>query len=250
MTDMLTHTSEQDAFPTTNNRIRLAVREVRETAFRALYAAGVSSGEAAAAADTVTAMQLHARTGIDTLLETLDRLDSTSSPAGASLSRNSAVDIVDHSPRSGLLSGPLAVDLALSQSRPVLLSRIDDHEAVDWYALRAASRSGTTLWLVTLDDRGRHTSATVVTAAGDMHRDVAVTTALEPDVTIHDEDGGGTLVLTVPHATDASRPVHTAVERETRYRHAVSYGVFVDTAKWSRAYALGRRFLVPEANHD
>ncbi|WP_172649854.1 hypothetical protein [Rhodococcus opacus] len=250
MTDMLTHTSEQDALPTMNNRIRLAVREVRETAFRALYATGVSSGEAAAAADTVTAMQLHARTGIDTLLETLDRLDSTRTPAGVSLSRNSAVDIVDHSPRSGLLSGPLAVDLALSQSRPVLVSRIDDHEAVDWYALRAASRSGTTLWLVTLDDRGRHTNATVVTAAGDMHRDVSVPTALESDVTVHDEYGGGTLVLTAPHATDASRPVHTAVERETRYRHAVSYGVFVDTAKWSRAYALGRRFLVPEANHD
>ncbi|MFC9835803.1 hypothetical protein ACFVKB_18615 [Rhodococcus sp. NPDC127530] len=246
MTDMLTHTSEHDALPTVDNRIRLAVREVRETAFRALYAAGVSSGEAGAAADTVTAMQLHARTGIDTLLDTLSRLDSTIGPAGVTLSRNSTVDIVDHSLRSALLSGPLAVDLALSQSRPVLLSRIDDHEAVDWYALRAASRSGTTLWLVTLDDLGRHTNATVVTAAGDMYRDVAVTPALECGAATTSEHGGGTLVLTAPHTTDTTRPVHTAAERETRYRHAVSYGLFVDTAKWSRAYALGRRFLVPE----
>lgn len=246
MTDMLTHTSEHDALPTVDNRIRLAVREVRETAFRALYAAGVSSGEAGAAADTVTAMQLHARTGIDTLLDTLDRLESTNSPAGVTLSRNSAADVVDHSARSGLLSGPLAVDLALVQSRPVLLSGIDDHEAADWYALRAASRSGATLWLVALDDDGCQTNATVVTAAGDMHRDVAVTTAFECGAATD----RGTLVWTAPFAADASRPVHTADERETRYRHAVSYGVFVDTAKWSRAYALGRRFLVPEANHD
>ncbi|MFD6057877.1 hypothetical protein [Rhodococcus wratislaviensis] len=242
MTDMLTHTSERDTLPTTNNRIRLAVREVRETAFRALYAAGVSSGEAGAAADTVTAMQLHARTGIDTLLDTLDRLDPSSGPTGATLSRKSAVDIVDHSPRSGLLSGPLAVDLALSQARPVLLSGINDHEAADWYALRAASRSGTTLWLVALDDHERR--ATVVTATGDMYRDVAVTFECGA------ESDRGTLVLTAPFAANSSRPVHTAAERETRYRHAVSYGVFVDTATWSRAYALGRRFLVPEAQHD
>ena len=134
----------------------------------------------------------------------------------------------------------------MSQSRPVLLSEIGDHEAADWYAFRAASRSGTTLWLVTLNDLGCQTNATVVTAAGDMYRDVALTTAFECGA----ETVRGTLVWTAPFAADASRPVHTAAERETRYHHAVSYGLFVDTAKWSRAYALGRRFLVPEADHD
>ncbi|WP_236580998.1 hypothetical protein [Rhodococcus sp. T7] len=82
-----------------------------------------------------------------------------------------------------------------------------------------------------------------MTGAGDMYRDVPVA-ALTTDVPY----GAGTLLQTAPPAAPLSRPVHTAAERETRYRHAVSYGVFVDAATWSRAYELGRRFLVPEAH--
>ncbi|MEN0139860.1 MAG: hypothetical protein AAGC80_32220 [Rhodococcus sp. (in: high G+C Gram-positive bacteria)] len=244
MTDMLTHTLEDDTSLPPGNRIRLAVREVRETAFRALYAAGVTAGEAGGAADVVTAMQLHARNGIDTLLTTIAELES--SPADATLTRGPDVDIVERSPRSALLTGPLAVDLALSQSRPVLLPRIVDHEAVAWYALHAVSRSGATLWLVTLDDGGQPADATVVTGAGDMYRNVP--TAAYAGGGSAGEYGGGTLLRTAPHAAQTSRPVHTATERETRYHHAVSYGVFVDAATWSRAYELGRRFLVPEAH--
>ena len=223
------------------------MREVRETAFRALYAAGVDAGEAGAAAETVTSMQLHARSGIDTLLHTIAELDSP--PADATLTRGPGADIVERSPRSALLTGPLAVDLALAQSRPVLLPRIVDHEAVAWYALHAAARSGATLWLITLDDRGQPADATVVTGAGDMYRSVSPA-ALPAAATTDGEYGGGTLVRTAPLAAHTTRPVHTAAERETRYRHAVSYGLFVDTATWSRAYELGRRFLVPEATHD
>ncbi|MFC9358493.1 hypothetical protein ACFTZB_18240 [Rhodococcus sp. NPDC057014] len=244
MTDMLTHTLEDDTALLPGNRIRLSVREVRETAFRALYAAGVSAGEAGGAADVVTAMQLHARNGIDTLLATIAELESPNGAADVTLTRGLEVDIVDRSPRSALLTGPLAVDLALSQSRPVLLPRIVDHEAVAWYALHAVSRPGATLRLVTLDDGGHPAGATVVTGAGEMYRDVAVA-ALTTGVPA---TGAGTLLQTAPPAAHLSHPVHTASEHETRYRHAVSYGVFVDAATWSRAYELGRRFLVPEAH--
>lgn len=243
MTDMLTHALDDGTALPPGNRIRLAVREVRETAFRALYAAGVSAGEAGGAADIVTAMQLHARNGIDTLLTTIAELESPSGPAGVTLTRSPDVDIVERSPRSALLTGPPAVDLALSQSRPVLLTRIVDHDAAAWYALHAVARSGATLRLVTLDDGGHPAGATVVTGAGDMYRDVPVA-ALTTGV----PTGGGTLLQTAPAAAHPARPVHTAAERETRYRHAVSYGVFVDAATWSRAYELGRRFLVPEAH--
>ncbi|MFC9553100.1 hypothetical protein ACFTWF_19840 [Rhodococcus sp. NPDC056960] len=244
MTDMLTHEREHDTAPPAGNRIRLAVREVRETAFRALYAAGVAPGEAGGAADVVTAMQLHARNGIDTLLDTIADLDSP--PADATLTRGPGVDIVERSPRSALLTGPLAVDLALTQSRPVLLPRIVDHDAVAWYALHTASGSGAPLWLITLDDGGRPAHATVVTGAGEMYRNVSPA-AFGP---IDGECGAGTLLRAAPLAAHTTRPVHTAAGRETRYRHAVSYGVFVDAATWSRAYALGRRFLVPEAPRD
>jgi hypothetical protein len=242
MTDMLTHTLEDDTALPPGNRIRLAVREVRETAFRALYAAGVSAGEAGGAADVVTTMQLHARNGIDTLLTTIAELESPARPTGVTLTRSPDVDIVERSPRSALLTGPPAVDLALSQSRPVLLPRIVDHDAAAWYALHAVT-PGATLRLVTLDDEGHPADATVVTGAGDMYRDVPVA-ALTTDVPY----GAGTLLHTASPAAPLSRPVHTAAERETRYRHAVSYGVFVDAATWSRAYELGRRFLVPEAH--
>ena len=245
MTDMLIHESEHHTASPASNRIRLAVREVRETAFRALYAAGVAAGEAGGAADVVTAMQLHARTGIDTLLDTIAGLDSNL--GDATLTRGPGVDVVERAPRSALLTGPLAVDLALSQSRPVLLPRIVDHEAVAWYALHAATRSGATLWLITLDDGGHPADATVVTGAGDMYRGVS-TAALASGAPTDGEYGGGTLVRTAPLASHPTRPIHTADERETRYRHAVSYGVFVDAATWSRAYELGRRFLVPEAH--
>ena len=243
MTDMLTHTLEDDTALPPGNRIRLAVREVRETAFRALYAAGVSAGEAGAAADVVTAMQLHARNGIDTLLTTIAELESPTGPAGVTLTRSPDVDIVERSPRSALLTGPPAVDLALSQSRPVLLPRMLDHDAAAWYALHAVT-PGATLRLVTLDDEGHPADVTVVTGAGDMYRDVPVA-ALTTGVRAI---GAGTLLQAAPLAAHPSRPVHTAAERETRYRHAVSYGVFVDAATWSRAYELGRRFLVPEAH--
>ncbi|QSE90617.1 hypothetical protein JWS13_19305 [Rhodococcus pseudokoreensis] len=242
MTDMLTHTIEDDTALPPGNRIRLAVREVRETAFRALYAAGVSAGEAGGAADIVTAMQLHARSGIDTLLTTIAELESPTGPAGVTLTRGPDVDIVDRSPRSALLTGPPAVDLALSQSRPVLLPRMLDHDVVAWYALHAVT-PGAALRLVTFDDDGHPADATVVTGAGDMYRDVPVA-ALTTGVPY----GAGTLLQAASPAAPLSRPVHTAAERETRYRHAVSYGVFVDAAMWSRAYELGRRFLVPEAH--
>ena len=242
MTDMLTHTLEDDTALPPGNRIRLAVREVRETAFRALYAAGVSAGEAGGAADVVTAMQLHARNGIDTLLTTIAELESPNGPAGVTLTRSPDVDIVERSPQSAQLTGPLAVDLALSQSRPVLLPRMLDHDAVAWYALHAVT-PGAALRLVTFDDDGQPVDATVVTGAGDMFRDVPVA-ALTTDVPY----GAGTLLQAASPAAPLSRPVHTAAERETRYRHAVSYGVFVDAATWSRAYELGRRFLVPEAH--
>lgn len=242
MTDMLTHTLEDDTALPPGNRIRLAVREVRETAFRALYAAGVSAGEAGGAADVVTAMQLHARNGIDTLLTTIAELESPNGPAGVTLTRSPDVDIVERSPQSALLTGPLAVDLALSQSRPVLLPRMLDHDAAAWYALHAVT-PGAALRLVTLDDDGQPADATVVNGAGDMFRDVPVA-ALTTGVAY----GAGTLLQAAPPVAHLSRPVHTAAERETRYRHAVSYGVFVDAATWSRAYELGRRFLVPEAH--
>ncbi|MBC2641835.1 MULTISPECIES: hypothetical protein [unclassified Rhodococcus (in: high G+C Gram-positive bacteria)] len=247
MTDMLTHEREHDTTPPAGNRIRLAVREVRETAFRALYAAGVAPGEAGGAADVVTAMQLHARNGIDTLLDTIADLDSP--PTDATLTRGPGVDIVERSPRSALLTGPLAVDLALTQSRPVLLPRIVDHHAVAWYALHAVPRSGASLWLITLDDGGRPAHATVVTGAGEMYRNVSPVGLTGGGGTVG-EFCAGTLLRTAPLAAHTARPVHTAADRETRYRHAVSYGVFVDASTWSRAYALGRRFLVPEAPRD
>jgi hypothetical protein len=102
------------------------------------------------------------------------------------------------------------------------------------------------LWLITLDDGGRPAHATVVTDTGEMYRNVSPATFAPIDC----EFGAGTLLRAAPLAAHTTRPVHTAADRETRYRNAVSYEVFVDAATWSRAYALCRRFLVPKAPRD
>ena len=67
---------------TPKHQIRVSVREIRETAWRALFAAGLSAGEAASAADVITAMELHEGTGLAALDDQLRRAVPGHRPVG------------------------------------------------------------------------------------------------------------------------------------------------------------------------
>lgn len=80
-----------------------------------------------------------------------------------------------------------------------------------------------------------------------MYRDAALREPAESDLVEQCRlVGGAVAVLAATSTTPAIRPVHTATDMARRYREAVGRGIYVDAQTWSRAHALGRRFLIPE----
>jgi hypothetical protein len=233
-------------------RMRVAVREIHETAYRALYAAGASTGEAACAAGTVTAMQVHDDTGIAALLTQMDTIDPARLRISVGIGRSGhGVVLEDPARREELFIGPLAVDLAVASAQIALVPHLTGHRILDWYGLDAAARGQTTLWVVGADATGRHTGTTVLTPDGRMYRDRALRPPTEPDLVEQCRLAGGAVaVFAAPLTAPAIRPVHTATAMARRYRNAVDHGTYVDAQTWSRAYALGRRFLIPEDTDD
>ncbi|KWX23676.1 hypothetical protein AFM11_12830 [Mycolicibacterium wolinskyi] len=232
-----------------SERIRVSVREIRETAYRALYAAGASAGEADCAAGVVTAMQVHAGTGIAALLRQISAIDPARLRVPIDVTADTVVVLKDPAQREQVLIGPPAVDFAVAAARHVLIPHLTGHEVLDWYALDAAVRLQATIWVAAVDETGHCVSATVLTPEGEMHCPAALPEPLKSDIGAQCKRVGGAVAVFSGQFV-GMRPVHTATELAHRYRQAVDRGTYIDAETWSRAYVLGRRFLIPEESHD
>ncbi|GAA1948524.1 hypothetical protein [Amycolatopsis minnesotensis] len=193
--------------------VRRAAREVREVAFRALVATGVSGGEAAAAAEAVLWAEGADGSGIAALLAELGRPRLPSF-----LDRDGEPVVV--SGDGPLLLGPHVVDLAVALGRPVSAPRLALTAVLESFARTAAVHSGVALRL-TSEDR-----CSLVTSGGRVFR----------------VDGRAAGLLAVRLPADPEIP---AGSTEIGCP-ALPDGLRVAAGPWAAAYAASRRFLVPE----
>lgn len=239
-------TIEQSEVPgTIQHRHRVSLREIRETAWRALFSAGLSAGEAATAADVVALMELHEGTGLTALADQLRRPPPGRRPVH--VRRNAVTWIEDPAGRGSLLLAPLAIDLALAEQQPVLIPSVSGDAAYAWYSVQANGPDQPDLWLIEIAPDGQILQAANV-SDGVLRRNVPAT-ALTPELRTLAQTcaaaGGGLLIYPCESArVDAGTMVSTATERERRRHDALARGVTLDADVWTSAVRASRCFLV------
>lgn len=234
---------------------RVSIRDIRESAYRALVAHGASHGEAATAADQVLHAELHASSGLTALLADL------ALPAwphtGMTLTRQARASGFQVSAVSGpgrgdlLRAGCLLTELAASLPGPATVVCSPDlpglDATIDFLLLEAASAAGRTIAAVGLTDDGHSVAARAGDPAGGAG---PVDAAVVLPVSLRDAMNrflphGGVAVLQPPDVRPGRGWV-TADARASRRRQAAASGVLVDAQAWQAAYAAARGFLVPE----
>ncbi len=239
-------------------QIRVSVREIRETVWRALFSAGVSHGEATLAATAVTFGETHFGCGLDAVLPELDRLPPGNVPCSIT---PGSVDIIDDPARRGpLLLAPLGIGLVAARaiSSPLFLPAIGWHPALVAMLSKQSAEDRLSLAAVELSAGSSHGRGVLVEPDGSVTTlDLAVVEPwLAAQVSIVDlvggerAGGGGVLIsssstrLGVPPTSVPSYPAATMNDRR---RRCLQQGVLVPTSLWEPIYEISRRFLVPEA---
>ncbi|MBP0460244.1 hypothetical protein [Streptomyces montanisoli] len=236
---------------------RVAVREVREAAFRAVVAAGASSGEAAAAADLVVLGEVLDGTGVFALADELDRVPRGRRPLACRDSAGSTV-VVLHDPagRGPLLLGPPAADLAAAASRPVLLPGAWT-PSVEWIIIGATARTGTPLLATRVRADGSPGACALATADGTVYRAdrpgalggrLTGRTADDPEQHRADLPGEGVLLSRWDGAPPKPGvpPARTPQQQHERFAAAMEHGLRVASGPWSTVYGASRDYLVPD----
>lgn len=231
--------------------VRVALREIREYAYRALVVSGASPGEAAAAADQVLHAEVHAREGLTCLVADLAR--GTWPRAGLGCTRGSGprpVLEVSCGERSGELRlGAALVDLAAGEEGPAVITTGADVEVtslLDAALLTGASTSGTTIAAMRRAPNG-HGVVRLATRDGDL-----AWGPLDPHAaSVLAGRGGldGLVVLTGVQIEDRLRTQLTwsgAAQRAAQRREAALRGIEVDAATWRTVADQAQHFLVPE----
>lgn len=236
--------------PTTTPGVtRVAIREVREVAFRSLVAAGASNAEARVAAEQVMFTELHWGSGLVGLLEEL-----SSGPwarAGLACERDDSgeqlVFRVTGSGRRGALGqGALLVDLLAAHAESGAVVASDGLDSLspmlDEPLIRAAKAAER--WVIAAD---RSTTSIDFRAAS-------------PDGAIG--VGGITIVTDLPSG-QAALPHGisltlwdlspewditwlTAAEQWATRSQAAQHGILVDSAVWAQVKTAAYAYLVPE----
>lgn len=246
--------TEEDVVPQHDGpTVRVAMREIREYAYRALVAAGASAGEAATAAGQVLHAELHAGNGLAGLVVDLARgpwpssgLACTRTPAGSQILE------VDCGGRSGELRvGAPIIELVAGQDGPAVAVTTADVPVtalLDEALLSAATSCGISVTAMRAGGDGAYV-VRLATPDGDLAHGVlpAADRPQVPDV----GDTGDTHALVVLTGAEVgsvrARLVRTTRDwRAARRRQAASHGVRVDETTWAVVAEYARRFLVPE----
>ena len=231
--------------------VAVTLREVRETAFRALVVAGASAGEAAVGAEQVLHAELHHGNGLRGLAQDLDagpwpRRGLSSSPV--QLDEWTVLRVADPERRGALRCASLVADLAAAAppGTAILAEGLDELDAlIDHALLTAATANGCVVAAVTDAGTGvpcvRVATPDAAIGWGDERILAGVTT---PTSALQ---AGGMLLLRLEHVDRVSGTWLTGEELRQRRRAAAQNGLRVDTDWWARAYAASRSYLVPES---
>jgi hypothetical protein len=229
---------------------RVAVREIREAAWRSLYAAGASAGEAAVAAGAVAFTEVLTGQGLQALLAELPTVPSARTPVAVRSS--DGLDILDDPAARGLLLlAPLGIGLVVARtlSPPVLLP------GVAWHPVLAGL----------LAPHCRPAEPALVAYEANADGDVVRGLRVWPDRSVELLDSqdsakppqlnltrgqigiGGVLLTTAPGRATTKRSVAFSADAVTAcQQQAYADGVLVDSELWSAVEAAAGRYLVAE----
>ena len=224
---------------------RVSTRELRENAFRALRAAGVSAGEATAAADAVVEAETQGWDGLHALMREI----GTSAQQALARGGTGGKSVVPPSGGRGpLLLGLGACDTARAQAArgaPVraFVDGIECHPAHLCFALRHAQRACRTTLLAGVDEAGATARAWTCDSLGNVRvpDDHAALTGINA-LLLHN----GLHIVDHPAGLREGSVVSTPDERAQRRDRAVRDGLAVPRDVWASVQCAARRFLVPE----
>lgn len=230
--------------------VRIAVREIREYAFRAMVAHGACTSVAHAGARQVLFAQVHYGTGFAELLDCLKHVD-WSDPALAyeRTDRNGGLHylITPDSVCAPLLHGTMLIELATAGEGNVVIAPELDLEAglLDAPLLDAAIRCGKTVMVARLT-RGTasHHGTRIATPAGYVGQVRVTSEAFAPA-------GGaesGSLFRTLDEVPDDNFALHTPEELAQRRENAWAIGLPVDARLWRTIKAAADDYLVGDTN--
>lgn len=232
---------------------RVAVREIREAAWRALYAAGASAGEAAVAAGAVAFTEVLSGRGLQALLTELPAVPSTRMSVGVRSSDD--VDVLDDAAQRGLLLlAPLAVGLAVARplSPPVLMPRVTWHPVLAGLLAPHCRPAEPALVALEIADDGKPVQGLRVWPDRSVEvlgrednnqlQQLDVRSAKSKVAT-----GRGVLLMTAMGRASTGRPVAFPADTvAARQQQAYTDGVLVDADLWSAVEAAAGRYLVAE----
>lgn len=230
--------------------VRIAVREIREYAFRAIVAHGACTSVAHMAAHQVLFAQVHYGTGFAELLDCLKQLN-WSEPA-LDYERTEHDDGLHYVVAPGshcapLLHGTMLIELATAREGTVVIAPELDLEAglLDAPLLAAAVRCGKTVMVARLT-RGTasHHGTRIATPAGYVGQVRVTSDAFAPA-------GGaesGTLIRTLDEVPDDNFALHTPEELAQRRENAWAIGLPVDGRLWKTIKASAEDYLVGDTN--
>ncbi|KAA0977084.1 hypothetical protein FQ154_09260 [Paeniglutamicibacter gangotriensis] len=231
----------------TASTMRVALREVRECAYRTLMAKGASNAEAQAAARQVLFAEVHYGTGLAALASwlrkgswTLGALSytRTETPEG----KRYAVD--PGSSCHALVHGVLLVDVASSGVGSEVLCNAVNHDShlLDEALLNAAQVSGHT---VVHRSAGASNRTTFATPDGELGTGFSSDAVIAPRTA--PEAPYGSRFYTVDSAPQGDFVRCTEAERAARRVDLAHSGIQVDSAIWAELRAVAAGYLVGEA---
>lgn len=237
----------------THDRRRVSARELYETTWRALLAAGISAGEAASAARSVRHAEINFGAGLLAVPAELARATASREPC--QLVRG-AIDVVhDPSNRGILVLAPLAIGLVATppSPSPVLIPGREWDPVLPGVVATQSVATRSSLVAVEVDGRGQPGAGAVAEPDGAVG--LVEGTSLDGDVlggwvgekpiapALAEAGAVGGLLfssaftaLGVPDIAPMSDPATTVIPSP----------IEVDAAEWQAVYTAAQRFLVAE----
>lgn len=238
--------AEERAMEQTRQQMRVAIREIREYAYRALIVAGASPGEATTAAEQVVHAELHAGEGLTGLASALIAGSWPAATLRLTRSGEGTVEVVADLTSVLRLSAVLPDVAAGEEGEANITCRSAVAVTSLWDAalLTACATTGTEVAAIRYD-AGAPARVRLASPDGDL------VVGHVPLHAVADAARTGVAVRTGATARPSGLEVlarSTATERAARRRRAAQSGLTVDAATWTVVAAHAQQFLVPEVD--
>lgn len=230
--------------------VRIAVREIREYAFRAMVAHGACTSVAHAAAHQVLFAQVHYGTGFAALLDCLEhaRVDDAALRFERTATQNGLLyTIAGTRGCEPLVHGTMLVELATAGAENLVIAPDMDLDAglLDAPLVAAASRCGKTVLAANLPHHGKnHHGTRIATPAGYVGQVRVPAAAFDPVADLQ----AGTLIRTLDEVPDDNFALHTPEELQQRRENAWAIGLPVDGRLWKTVKTAAENYLVGDTH--